>query len=73
MDEIADHSTTRPREPERRRPVTGEIQLHAAVRLPCLLRRLDPGHENGRFFSAAEHLGRGPLGDPAGELIDELL
>lgn len=55
-------------EPERLRRVTQELQLFAAVDSPYLVRLLDAGHEDGRFFYAIEHLGRGTLAEPAGEL-----
>ena len=55
-------------EPERLRRVTQELQLFAAVDSPYLVRLLDAGHEDGRFFYAVEHLGRGTLAEPAGEL-----
>lgn len=55
-------------EPDRLRRVTQELQLFAAVDSPFLVRLLDAGHEDGRFFYAVEHLGYGTLADPAGEL-----
>jgi serine/threonine protein kinase len=55
-------------EPERLRRVTQELQLFAAVDSPYLVRLLDAGHEDGRFFYAVEHLGRGTLAEPAGDL-----
>ncbi len=53
-------------EPERLRRVTQELQLFAAVDSPYLVRLLDAGNEDGRFFYAVEHLGRGTLAEPAG-------
>jgi len=55
-------------EPERLRRVTQELQLFAAVDSPYLVRLLDAGHEDGRFFYAVEHLSRGSLAEPEGEL-----
>lgn len=55
-------------EPEQLRRVTEEVQLFAAVDSPFVLRLLDAGHDDRRFFYAVEDLERGTLAEPADDL-----
>jgi serine/threonine protein kinase len=57
-----------PLDPDLLRLVTEEVQALAAVGSPHVVRLLDAGQVGGRFFYATEHLPRGTLAEPEGEL-----